>query len=168
MTGIDPAPGTARLLCDEMLAGLAGMMRAAGHDTALAPPGTADAVLAETCRAEGRVLVSRDRRLVRGLEGAVLLPGDSLDEQAQLLAIRLGLDWCFAPFTRCMRDNTPLRLAEPAELGRIPPHARLLPGPFRACPGCGRLYWPGSHVRRMRERLCRWNRAAEAARPKPG
>lgn len=34
--------------------------------------------------------------------------------------------------------------------------ARALGGPVRACPACGRLYWPGSHVRRMRAKLARW------------
>ncbi|MFC7553294.1 Mut7-C RNAse domain-containing protein [Pseudoroseomonas wenyumeiae] len=48
-------------------------------------------------------------------------------------------------------------------MARIPPRARLLPGPFRACPCCGRVYWPGSHVRRMEERLRRWRMATEKA-----
>ena len=151
-----PNPGTTRLLCDEMLAGLAAMLRAAGHDTALAAPGTPDAALAAACRAEGRLLLSRDRRLVAAVPGALLLPEEAMDAQARQLTRQLGLDWCHAPFTRCMRDNTPLRLAGVADLARIPPRARLLPGPFRACPECGRVYWPGSHVRRMEDRLRRW------------
>ena len=24
---------------------------------------------------------------------------------------------------------------------------------YRACPACGRIYWPGTHVRRMKKRL---------------
>ncbi|NIP59120.1 MAG: twitching motility protein PilT, partial [Gemmatimonadetes bacterium] len=24
---------------------------------------------------------------------------------------------------------------------------------FRRCPGCGQVYWEGSHVRRIRERI---------------
>lgn len=171
MTGSAPGPeeqpGTARLLCDEMLAGLAAMLRAAGHDTALAEPGTPDAQLAETCRAEGRVLLSRDRRLVAAVPGALLLREDAMEAQARQVARQLGLEWWHAPFTRCMRDNAPLRPAGVAELARMPPRARLLPGPFRACPCCGRVYWPGSHVRRMEERLRRWRREAEEDRP-PG
>jgi uncharacterized protein with PIN domain len=150
-----------RLLCDEMLAGLAAMLRAAGHDTALAAPGTPDAELARACRAEGRVLLSRDRRLVAVVPGALLLPEEAMEAQARHLARQLGLDWCHAPFTRCMRDNTPLRSAGAADLARIPPRARLLSGPFRACPCCERVYWPGSHVRRMEERLHRWRQEAE-------
>jgi uncharacterized protein len=29
-------------------------------------------------------------------------------------------------------------------------------GPITLCPACGRVYWPGSHVRRMRAKLDRW------------
>ena len=167
MTGSAPEPhpaaGTARLLCDEMLAGLAAMLRAAGHDTALAAPGTPDAELVALCRAEGRVLLSRDKRLVAAVPAALLLAEEAMDAQARQLAVQLGLDWGHAPFTRCMRDNTPLRPVAGAELARIPPRARLLPGPFRACPCCGRVYWPGSHVRRMEERLRRWQLAARQA-----
>jgi uncharacterized protein with PIN domain len=35
----------------------------------------------------------------------------------------------------------------------MPQQARALPGPFRACPECARLYWPGSHVARLSQRL---------------
>jgi hypothetical protein len=35
----------------------------------------------------------------------------------------------------------------------LPEGVRGLPGPVRRCPQCGRLYWEGSHVRRMRTAL---------------
>jgi hypothetical protein len=35
----------------------------------------------------------------------------------------------------------------------VPPAARGLPGPVRRCEACGRVYWPGSHVRRMRRAI---------------
>src|SRR3569833_3057841 len=110
-----------RLRCDEMLGGLARCLRAAGHDCTLATPGTADAALLDAARAEDRILVSRDRRLVdaAGAQG-LLLSGDGLEDQALALARGLGLDWTAAPFTRCLVDNTPLRSAEPAELAAIP------------------------------------------------
>lgn len=33
--------------------------------------------------------------------------------------------------------------------------SRTLPGPVRRCPTCARVYWPGSHARRMRAALQR-------------
>lgn len=149
--------GERRLLCDEMLSSLARWLRAAGHDAALAEPGQADDDLARKAEAENRVLLTRDRALAERVTGAVLLP-DGLDAQAALLKTRLGLDWFHAPFTRCMADDTPLTAATEEDLQRIPEQSRELPGPFTTCPTCRRVYWPGSHVRRMRARLESWAR----------
>lgn len=145
-----------------MLAALARWLRAAGYDAALAPPAAPDRSLIDQARAEGRVLVSRDRTLVAEARGvrAVLLPDGGLDDQAAALGRLLDLDWRAAPFTRCMMDNTPLRAATAEEIAAMPESSRNRPGPFRACPRCGRLFWPGSHVRRMDERLARWTAAS--------
>jgi uncharacterized protein with PIN domain len=152
-----------------MLAALARWLRAAGYDAALARPSAPDRGLIDQARSEGRVLVSRDRALIGGVKDveALLLPDGGLDDQAAALGRALGLDWRLAPFTRCVMDNTPLRPATAEEIAVIPRSSRMLPGPFRACPCCGRLFWPGSHVRRMSERLERWAAAAGGGEPPP-
>lgn len=143
-----------RFLCDEMLVRLARLLRAAGYDTSLASGGQSDDSLLEAARAEDRVVLTRDKRLAqRATPDAVLIAGASPAEEAASLAAALRIDWSLAPFTRCVADNAPLRPATPQEVARMPAQAQALPGPFRACPACGRLYWPGSHVRRMGERL---------------
>jgi uncharacterized protein len=56
-----------------------------------------------------------------------------------------------ALFTRCLLCNAALRVLDRAEAQPLLPEGvRDLPGPVRRCPECGRLYWDGSHVRRMR------------------
>ncbi len=151
--------------CDEMLGRLARLLRAAGHDTALAAAGTPDHALLAQARAEGRILLTRDRRLAEtaGAQGCLLL-GQSVEEQARSLAGAFPVDWLHAPFTRCLIDNCPLHPAPPDRLPEVPAGARGLSvpvgGPSRSgpsgtgpsvtsCPCCGRLYWPGSHVRRL-------------------
>ncbi|CAN7464775.1 DUF5615 family PIN-like protein [Phenylobacterium sp. LjRoot219] len=142
-----------RFLCDEMLLRLARLLRAAGYDTQLAQ-GQRDAELLALARAENRVLVTRDKRLaVEAHPRAVLVEGRGAHAEAESLAAALPIDWRLAPFSRCLVDNAPLSDAEPADLARIPEEARDLPGPFRACATCGRVYWPGSHVKRLGERL---------------
>jgi uncharacterized protein with PIN domain len=156
-----------RLFCDAMLAGLARWLRAAGHDTLIAERAAADANLIAMCPAEQRVLVSRDRRLIERAQAAipaVLLTGKSLDEDARQLATALGLDWTHAPFTRCVIDNSVLRPANETERLSVPERSRNLPGPFTACPSCGRVFWPGGHVQRMLARLEGWKESAETAR----
>jgi hypothetical protein len=150
-----------RLLCDQTLAGLARWLRAAGCDTVLAEAGDRPAELFARCRAEGRALISRNQRLAAAAPlgvRIVLLTDDDPDAQSAALARTLGVDWTHAPFTRCLVDNAPLRAMTADEMARIPERARALPGPFRACPVCGRLFWPGSHVRRMTAKLERWAR----------
>jgi uncharacterized protein with PIN domain len=151
-----------RFLCDEMLKGLGRWLRAAGYDTAIAADGLADRDLARRARAEDRILLTRDRRLAEtaGRDArVVLLGGDGIETAARALKETLGIDWQYAPFTRCLVDNTPLAAAPPARMTEMPAAAQETGGPFTLCPLCRRLYWPGSHVRRMRTRLAAWQKA---------
>jgi uncharacterized protein with PIN domain len=122
----------------------------------VAATGSRDGALIEAAAGEGRLLLTRDRRMLERREagGTVLvLEGGRLAEQAAELRERLMLDWTAAPFTRCLVDNAPLVEAE-----GIPPRyqGRNIASPLSSCPACGRLYWVGSHVRRMRTRLEEW------------
>jgi hypothetical protein len=146
-------PDEPRLLFDAMLARLARLVRAAGYDVLLAAEAEPDASIRRRAAADGRILVTRDRDLVRNAPHAVLLAADALEEQADALAGAVGLDWLHAPFTRCVVDNALLQSAGPEEKARMPPSVLDLPGAFNVCLACGRLYWPGSHVERLRERL---------------
>jgi uncharacterized protein with PIN domain len=165
MATMSATTGTSLLYCDAMLARLARWLRAAGYDTGLAPASATDRAVLDACRAQQRILVTRDRHLAAhaGADICVsLLMANSLDAQVGELTTALEIDWTRAPFTRCLLDNTPLHEATPDERGRVPPRARDLPGPFRACPLCGQVYWPGSHVRRMQARLAQWRAMARA------
>jgi uncharacterized protein with PIN domain len=143
-----------RFLCDEMLVRLARLLRAAGYDTYLASGGETDAALLRVAREEGRIVLTRDRRLAAAASPeSVLIDGRGVEREAESLSRNVVLDWDFAPFSRCVMDNARLREATAQEVARMPQQARALGGPYRACPACGRLYWPGSHVRRMSARL---------------
>jgi len=146
-----------RWLCDEMLGRLSRLLRAAGYDTLLAEGGTADDHLLVRAQREGRIVLTCDRRLAEaaGADG-FLVSGRTVEEQAHALSAAFRIDWLHAPFTRCLVDNTVVRPTSPAETAALPPKVRRLPGPFNACPSCGRLYWPGSHVRRLSARLERF------------
>lgn len=148
-----------RFLCDEMLGSLCRYLRAAGYDTLLAQNGTSDAELLRQCHAEGRQfltqdLLVREHKAARGM--ALILPHEGLDHLAALLGAHYRLDWLGRAFTRCLMDNTPLVTAGAAALARAPADA-VRPGEeLRHCPQCGRVYWRGSHYKRMRARLAAW------------
>jgi uncharacterized protein with PIN domain len=142
-----------------MLQGLGRWLRAAGYDTATAGHGLPDGDLLRRAGAEGRVLLTCDRELAARADpdiAIVALASEGLDAGARELRARLGIDWLFAPFTRCLLDNGALRPATAEARLHVPSKARGLEGPVNSCPDCGRLYWPGSHVRRMRARLEAW------------
>ena len=148
-----------RFLCDEMLGHLCRYLRAAGYDALLANGGTSDAELLRQCRAEGRQFLTRDGlvREHKAAQGvALILPHEDLDRLAALLGQYYRLDWLAHAFTRCLEDNAPLVPADAAASARVPADVRRPGEPLYCCPQCGRIYWRGSHHKRMRQRLTAW------------
>jgi len=145
-----------RLLCDEMLHRLGRWLRAAGYDTAIAEPGVEDRILVRQAEEERRWLLTRDRHLARfrNREGRiVLLTANRLADLAGELPARLPIDWLHRPFSRCLECNTPLRPATAAQRSQLPEGALSHSNQACYCPHCEKLYWIGSHVRRMEKRL---------------
>ena len=139
-----------------MLARLARWLRVLGWDTRLDPE-LPDPEIVALANAEGRILLTRDRHLLRELRPSQALEITHDQPLAQLTQVvrELQLTAPHELFTRCTVCNTPLSAplstADRARL--LPPDVQALPGPARACPGCGRVYWPGSHAPRMRAAL---------------
>lgn len=111
------------------------------------------------------MLVTRDRGLAALAPGSVLLGDGSTEEAARELSRAVLLDWLAAPFTRCVLDNALLRDAGRADLARVPELLKAN-GPHRVCPECGRVYWSGSHVSRMRATLESLARDQAEAQPR--
>lgn len=148
---MDEAP--LRLLADCMLGRLAKWLRLLGYDTAYENDAT-DHELARRSRAEGRVLLTRDRELAnrRGLR-TLLIQSQALEEQVQEVEEAFGLPPDPA-LSRCSVCNVVVEQVSPAEVAdRVPPYVLETQSEFRLCPGCGRVYWPGSHVQAMDEHL---------------
>jgi uncharacterized protein with PIN domain len=144
---------TVRFVADAMLARLARWLRVLGFDT-LHDPAVHDDELVRISGDEGRVLLTRDRQLLRELRPAQSLEitHDAPLEQLTQTVIALALPAPPQLFTRCMMCNSLLSQPLPQEQADalVPEGVRGIPGPVRRCPGCGRVYWQGSHTRRMR------------------
>lgn len=168
--GADACTGEARFLADAHLGALARRLRLLGFDTTLAGDG-ADRLLAELAQSQRRILLSRDRELLkhRRVERGMLVRALDPDAQCVEVGRRFGLAGAARPFSRCLECNGPLRDASPAEVGdRIPPHVARAHAEFTACDGCGRVYWPGSHWQRLRERARALLAAIGEPRAPPG
>ncbi len=148
-----------RFLCDEMLGRLCRYLRAAGYDALQANGGHHDRKWLRQCREEGRYFLTQDR-LIREHKAAhgvaLILPPGDLDRLAAWVGEHLRLDWLNQSFTRCIVDNTLLLPADEEALERVPADAARPGEPLARCPLCGRVYWHGSHYKRMRARLIRW------------
>ena len=58
------------------------------------------------------------------------------------------------PKRRSLRCNTPLRAVDKAQVAaRLPPGVCMRHERFAVCDGCARVFWEGSHWRRMHERV---------------
>ena len=149
-----------KFLCDEMLKRLGQWLRIAGYDVLILPDGTEDRVLIEAAVQQGRVLLTRDRDMAQGPDAAqvVLLECQDLEDCVADLGHRLPIDWLYRPFTRCLNCNAELLEADATQRQGVPPEALRQASKVLFCPNCDQLYWEGSHVARMRERLRKWQR----------
>ena len=140
-----------------MLGRLARWLRVLGFDTAY-DAALDDPELVARAEAEDRVLLTRDRRLLRELRptAALEIRSDVPLEQLRQVVEVLALAPPGALFTRCLLCNDVLADVPDAERNTLlPERARDLPGAVRRCPRCGRVYWHGSHARRMGRAVAR-------------
>lgn len=114
--------------------------------------GRSDLDLLRQAQAEGRIFVTRDRRIpeVAGLR-KVVISSEGRDEQLRELLRELPLKPDPARmFSRCADCNVPLdSLPREAALPLVPPKVRTLDTPFWRCPKCGKLFWNGTHAERI-------------------
>lgn len=141
-----------RFVADAHLGRLARYLRMLGFDT-LYDNALPDRELVTVSCTERRVLLTRDRELLmhRALTHGVFVRGDRPREQLGYVLSRLDLRDSCIPFARCMSCNGQL---EPIDrdlvLGRVPSGVTDRHRHFRWCPECGRIYWRGTHWRRMK------------------
>ncbi len=148
-----------RFIVDINVGKLARWLRMLGFDATLFGHGE-DFRLIKQALAEGRVLVTKDSRLMQrrvittGRLRSVLVNGDRPEEQMRQVITRLGLEGPFRPFTRCLEDNHLLLERRPDEVADlVPAYVRQTQTRFRQCPACKRVYWPGTHWQAMLEKL---------------
>lgn len=149
-------PRPPKLFADAMLGALARWLRALDLDVTY-DPSLDDPELVELAVAEGRTILTRDRRLTerRRARNHILIQSDDVAEQVRQVLETLGV----SPdpgrlLARCLRCNHPLAEIDPEEArAKVPPWVARTQQEFRSCPECGRIYWPGTHASRMRERL---------------
>lgn len=159
-----------RFFADTMLGKLARWLRMLGYDTAYEKVMADDELIARALH-EDRWLLTRDgylarRRILRGRHS--LIVSDHLDEQLRQLRAELSLRLDLTDRTsyRCAHCNTVLGSISAEEAAPfIPPYVAASYRDYLRCPGCARIYWPGTHWDHVLRRLASIrNGAARAAR----
>jgi uncharacterized protein with PIN domain len=148
----DPLRET-RFIADVHLGKLARLLRMMGFDTAWAHD-LSDEAIASAARTERRIILSRDRGLLKrrlvthGCLVRSLAPREQLAEVLQ----RFDLAGQLRMFSRCMACNVPLaRVTRISVLDALPAAVAETCTEFSRCPDCGRVFWRGSHWERMKK-----------------
>jgi len=146
-----PVQRPPRFVLDVHLGKLAAHLRMLGFDVFYRNC-LGDAELANISAKEKRVLLTRDRGLLKHsqvVHGYWLRETDSWQQTAEVLR-RFGLMSDIRPFTRCMACNGILQKAAKEQVRRfLPPRVAEQHDDFRQCPECRRVYWKGTHHQRM-------------------
>lgn len=152
-----------RFLLDVHLGTLARRLRLLGVDTAYESTDIGDPALATRSATEQRVLLSRDRGLLRRRElwaGAYVYstrPDDQLHDILDRFRPELR------PWTRCTACNGLLRQATKDEVaGQLKGGTERSYDVFAQCEECGRAYWKGAHHDQLEEIV---KRALASQRP---
>lgn len=140
-----------RFILDSHLARLARYLRMIGFD-ALHENNYADSEIAETSVREKRIVLTRDRGL---LKRRIISHGRyvrNIEPRKQLKEIIdwLDLSGMIKPFTRCMRCNGLLYEVDKESITeQIKEDTNQYYQQFWQCSGCGHIYWKGSHYEKM-------------------
>ena len=141
-----------RFVADAHLGGLARLLRMSGFDT-LYDNHFRDDEIERIVSAAGRIVLTRDRDLLkrRAITHGCYVHALRSNEQLREIFDRLDLARSARPFTLCLHCNSPLRPIDKAQVAaELPTDVRAHYECFTFCDACGRVFWEGSHWRRMR------------------
>ena len=113
-----------------------------------APPGAIVAIAAD----EQRIILTRDKGILKNGRVTHAYWLRSMDPVKQLEEVVRAIDLArdIKPYTRCMECNGELLPADRSTVVHsVPLQVFLIHREFKRCRRCHRVYWKGSHLRRL-------------------
>ncbi len=152
-----------KFILDVHLGKLARWLRMLGFDTAYRNDYD-DPEIVRTALAEQRIILTRDIGILK--TGAVThgywLRSTDPEEQVREVIRRFDLRDQIQPFHRCMACNGIIAHVEKEEIrSQLLPRTATYYHAFFRCTDCGKIYWKGSHFKKMKRMLEKWRTEAE-------
>lgn len=145
-----------KFICDDNLGKLAKWLRTLGYDTLFSRT-ISDSQLLSKALNEDRVILTRDTKLVKLKVASkyLLIESDKPLEQLKQVKDKFNLETSEEKlFTRCLVCNTPLNSIEKEKIkDKAPPYVYETQENFVFCSKCKKIFWSGTHVQKMTERL---------------
>ncbi|MEA1885582.1 MAG: Mut7-C RNAse domain-containing protein [Bacteroidota bacterium] len=142
-----------KFILDAHLGKLAKYLRLCGFDT-LFNNHYNDPEIVNIAEKEKRIILTRDREMLKNnrVTHGYWVRSQKNEEQLKEVLTRLDLKKQVRLYTRCMVCNTPLEEVDKEDIeDRLQPGTRRYYSEFKLCPGCGRIYWCGSHYEKMKK-----------------
>ncbi len=101
---------------------------------------------------EKRAILTRDRGILKRNEvtHGYFVRGSEVENQTEEIIHRFDLQKSIKEFTRCLDCNHKLiKIAKAKILGELPLKVAAAQNEFFRCPGCAKIYWKGTHHRKM-------------------
>lgn len=152
LTRLRPEPlRITRFVADVHLGTLARYLRLLGFDTTWRNDLT-DAEIIHTAAAEQRIVLTRDRGILRNgrVTHGYWLRTEEPMAQLEEVVRALDLGRSLHPYTRCLECNGTLESISAEEARRhVPDGVHRAFRTFSRCTRCRRIYWRGSHLKRL-------------------
>ena len=164
VTRLRPAPlRQTKFVADVHLGSLARNLRLLGFDTTWERD-LDDEEIVDIALNERRIILTRDMgilkngRVTHGYWLRNTDPAQQLEEVVRALDLARDIE----PYTRCMECNGELHAVDRSAVAHsVPLQVFLVYREFRQCRRCHRVYWKGSHLRRLDKLIERARRAGE-------
>ncbi len=141
----------AKFTADSMLGKLAKWLMIAGFDVAYIRENERQLIM-DIARNEDRIVLTRDTRLSD--EKIFFIESDILWEQLEQVLKIFGPPPENKAFSRCIECNCQLvHIEKKMAEGKTPPYVYKVHNDFSQCPSCGKIFWAGSHYRKMQKIL---------------
>ncbi len=148
---LNPAPVRVHFIADSHLGKLARHLRLLGFNV-LYQTVFPDKLIVRLAVRQRRIILTRDKGLLkhRCLRWGYWVRSFDPDRQVREVIKQYGLLRHLCPFCRCVECNGLIKaVAKARVLARLPPKTRMYYRRFYRCQKCRRIYWKGSHYRRM-------------------